>query len=62
MSQEHRRKRRIQRLIGVAFLLISALAVVMAATGSTPETQDCTAVLITAPLGVACLVSKQIFI
>lgn len=45
-------KMRKQRLMGLAMLAITALILVMARGGRTPEDSDATAVFLTGPLGL----------
>ena len=51
-------KMRKQRLMGLAMLAITALILVMARGGKTPEDSDATAALLTGPLGLYMLLSK----
>ena len=51
-------KMRKQRLMGLAMLAITALILVMARDGKTPEDSDATAALLTGPLGLYMLLSK----
>lgn len=48
-----------QRLMGLALVVISVLMLLLASTGETLEDRDVTAVLITLPLGVFMMVTKQ---
>ena len=52
-------KMRKQRLMGLAMLAITALILVMARGGKTPEDSDATAALLTGPLGLYMLLSKK---
>lgn len=52
-------KMRKQRLYGLALLAISAAVLLLASTGTTPEDRDATAVLLTLPLGIYALTTKQ---
>lgn len=51
-------KMRKQRLMGLAMLAITALILVMARGGRTPEDSDATAAFLTGPLGLYMLLSK----
>ena len=51
-------KMRKQRLMGLAMLAITALILVMARGGKTPEDSDATAAFLTGPLGLYMLLSK----
>lgn len=51
-------KMRKQRLMGLAMLVITALILVMARGGKTPEDSDATAALLAGPLGLYMLLSK----
>lgn len=48
-----------QRLMGLALVAISAAILWLASTGKTVEDRDATAVLITLPLGIYALVTKE---
>lgn len=48
-----------QRLMGLALVVISVLMLLLASTGETLEDRDATAVLLTLPLGVYMMVTKQ---
>lgn len=48
-----------QRLMGLALVAISAAVLWLASTGETVEDRDATAVLITLPLGIYALVTKE---
>lgn len=50
-----------QRLMGLALVVISVLMLLLASTGETLEDRDVTAVLITLPLGVFMMVSRNIY-
>lgn len=47
------------RLMGLALVVISVLMLLLASTGETLEERDATAVLLTLPLGVYMMVTKQ---
>ncbi len=49
----------LQKLMGLAFLVITALVLWFAANGATAEDRDATAALITAPMGGYLLLTKQ---
>jgi predicted branched-subunit amino acid permease len=59
---QYKRKRRTQKLYGLAMILISIFIVILASQGTTIEERDCTAVLLTAPMGLWMLFSKSILI
>lgn len=48
-----------QRLTGLALVVISVLMLLLASNGETLEERDATAVLLTLPLGVYMMVTKQ---
>lgn len=48
-----------QRLMGLALVVISVLMLLFASTGKTLEERDASAVLLTLPLGVFIMVTKQ---
>jgi len=48
-----------QRLMGLTLVVISVLMLLLASTGETLEDRDATAVLLTLPLGVYMMVTKQ---
>lgn len=50
---------RKQRFMGLIMLALSAAIIAIALTGTTPEDTDITAVLITLPLGVYMLLTKD---
>ena len=54
-------KMRKQRLMGLAMLAITALILVMARGGKTPEDSDATAALLTGPLGLYKLHTRELF-
>lgn len=51
-------KMRKQRLMGLALVVISGMLLALASTGTTPEEQDATAVLLTLPLGLYMIFTK----
>lgn len=61
-DQTRRRKLHQQKILGLVLIVISALVVCVAATGTTPEERDITAVLVTAPLGLYLMFTKNIVI
>lgn len=66
-SKAHKRdlsisKRMKQKLMGSILLLICAVVLWLCSTGTTPEDQDVTAVVLLAPLGLWMLFTKEIVI
>ena len=55
-------KRTEQRLMGIGLLLICAVVLWLCSTGTTPEDQDATVVVLLAPLGLWMLFTKEIVI
>ncbi len=55
-------KRAEQKLMGVGLLLICAVVLWLCSTGTTPDDQDATAVVLLAPLGLWMLFTKEIVI
>ena len=55
-------KLRKQRLLGLALVAISAVLLLVAATGTTPEERDATAILLIFPLGLCMIYSKIDFL
>lgn len=51
-------KMRKQRLMGLALVVISGILLALASTGTTPEDQDATAILMTLPLGLYMIFGK----
>ena len=51
-----------QKLMGLALLVICAFVLWLCFTGTTPEDQDATAVVLLAPLGLWMLFTKDIVI
>lgn len=51
-----------QKLMGLGLIAISVFLIWFASLGQTIEDQDCTAVLLTLPLGLVLLFSKKIWI
>ena len=61
-TKEFKRKLLMQRLAGIALILMSILLVVIANKGTTVVERDLTALLFTVPLALACLLAKKPFI
>lgn len=59
---QRKRKLKQQRWIGVAMLIISAIIFAVACTGTTTENHDATAMLLTLPLGIWLICTKEIII
>lgn len=55
-------KRFEQRLMAIGLLLICAVVLWLCSTGTTPEDQDATVVVLLAPLGLWMLFTKEIVI
>lgn len=55
-------KRCEQKLMGIGLLLICIIVLWLCSTGTTPEDQDATAVVLLAPLGLWMLFTKEIVI
>lgn len=55
-------KRMEQKLMGLAMLIICAIVLWLCSTGTTPEDQDATAVVMLAPLALWLIFSKEIVI
>lgn len=55
-------KRCEQKLMGIGLLLICLIVLWLCSTGTTPEDQDATAVVLLAPLGLWMLFTKEIVI
>lgn len=55
-------KRMEQKLIGLGLLIICAFVLWLCSTGTTPEDQDATAVVVLAPLALWLIFSKEIVI
>lgn len=55
-------KRVEQKLMAIGLLLICAVVLWLSSTGTTPEDQDATAVVLLAPLGLWMLFTKEIVI
>lgn len=63
MTRNQRKlKLRQQRLFGLAMLIISAVIFAVAVNGSTTESHDATAMLVTLPLGIWLTCTKDIII
>jgi len=61
-NQLRRKKFIQQKLMGLALLVMTALIIWIASTGATIEERDATAALLTAPLGIYLLFTKEIAI
>lgn len=61
-NQIRRRKLRTQKFLGLVLIAISILVICVAATGTTPEDRDITAVLMIAPLGFYMMFTKDVVI
>ena len=55
-------KRFEQKLMAIGLLLVCAVVLWLCSTGTTPEDQDATAVVLLAPLGLWMLFTKNIVI
>jgi len=53
---------REQRLIGLVLVILSAVLLLVASTGTTPQDQDATAVLLILPMGLCMVFSKIDFL
>lgn len=62
VRDQRRRKFIEQRLMGLGMIFISIVIICIAANGKTVEEKDATAVLLTLPMGLAMLFSKNIVI
>lgn len=51
-----------QKLIGILFLIISAVILIVAAHAQTPDDLDATPVLLFIPMGICLLFSKECWI
>ena len=58
----YRRKMVEQKLMGLGLLVVCAFVLWLCSTGTTPEDQDATAVVLLAPLGLWMLFTKEIVI
>lgn len=63
-SERRRYRRKIleQRIIGLVLLVCCVLALWLCSTGTTPQDQDATAVLLIVPIGFWMLFTKEIVI
>ena len=59
---QRKRKLKQQKWIGLAMLIISFANFALALTGTTTESRDATAMLITLPLGIWLICTKEIII
>ena len=55
-------KRFEQKLVAIGLLLVCAVVLWLCSTGTTPEDQDATVVVLLAPLGLWMLFTKEIVI
>ena len=55
-------ERFVQKLLGLALVIISVFCIVMAGYGVTPEEKDLTVVLLILPLGIGMLFSKEQYV
>ena len=62
VRDQRRRKFIEQKLMGLGIIAISVVLICIASTGTTVEERDVTAVLLTLPLGLLMLFSKEIII
>lgn len=51
-----------QKIMGIVLIIMTVAIFMVARTGTTPMDQDCTFALITGPLGLYLLVTKNIII
>lgn len=58
----NKKKLGIQRRLGLLMLIITAIIIIIACTGSATETRDATAALFTAPIGALLMFTKEIII
>ena len=58
----YRRKMVEQKLMGLGLLVVCAFVLWLCSTGTTPEDQDATVVVLLAPLGLWMLFTKEIVI
>ena len=58
----YRRKMIEQKLMGLGLLVVCAFVLWLCSTGTTPEDQDATVVVLLAPLGLWMLFTKEIVI
>lgn len=61
-KSQYRRKILEQRLYGIGIILLCALALLVASTGTSIEDRDCTAVLLILPLGIYSLFTRKVVI
>jgi len=59
---QRKRKLQQQRLLGVVMLIISIIIFAVACSGTTTESRDATAMLLTLPFGVYLIYTKEIII
>ena len=56
------KRRIVQAVIGLFFLAMTALLLAMCAKGNSPQEKDATFALVTVPLGLYCIFTREIFI
>lgn len=61
-AKKHKHKLRKQKFIGAMILVITTFIIAIACAGTTMETKDATAVLLTLPLGLYLMFTKHIVI
>lgn len=61
-KSQYKRKISEQRLYGIGIILLCALALLVASTGTSIEDRDCTAVLLILPLGIYSLFTRKVVI
>lgn len=61
-KSQYKRKILEQRLYGIGIILLCALALWVASTGTSIEDRDCTAVLLILPLGIYSLFTRKVVI
>lgn len=61
-KSQYKRKILEQRLYGIGIILLCALALLVASTGTSIEDRDCTAVLLILSLGIYSLFSRKVVI
>lgn len=60
--EQAKRKRYLQRVIGILVLAATALMIILASVAKAEEDRDATAALVTAPAGLALTFSKSTLI
>lgn len=61
-SKAYKRKILMQKLMGIGMLGISAIVIIIAMHGNTPEDSDATPVLLFIPIGLSLLFSRKCWI